>query len=340
MPARDGEAIPSGSTPPDRPVTSVRERLLILFFAVVLDAVMGEPPAAFHPVVGIGRLARGLERRLPVSPPGRALLAGAFLTSVVAGLAGAAGLVGESLLQRLPPVIRLPAQSLLLKPTFAVRELLAASARVRRCLAQGDLPGARAAVRHLVSRDPTALDVPLLAAATIESLAENASDSAIGLWLAYLIGGLPGAAVYRAVNTLDAMVGYRGRYEYLGRSAARLDDLLNLLPSRLTAGLLILGAAVDGADWRGAAVTAWRDHSQTASPNAGWPMSAMAGALGVELEKVGQYRLGQGYRRPTPEDVIRAERLVVRALFLGLLLLVLAAGRSAPLIWMIRRSSP
>ena len=118
------------------------------------------------------------------------------------------------------------------------------------------------------------------------------------------------------------MIGYRGSYEYLGKLAARLDDLLNLLPARLTAGLLVLGAATSGSDWRQGLATAWRDHGKTASPNAGWPMSALAGALGVQLEKAGHYRLGDGFRLPRTEDIWRAERIVGGALGIGLLALV------------------
>jgi adenosylcobinamide-phosphate synthase len=154
-------------------------------------------------------------------------------------------------------------------------------------------------------------------AAAIQSLAENASDSFVAPLFYYSLFGLPGAWAYRAVNTLDAMVGYHGRNEFVGKFAARLDDLLNLLPARLTALLIVIAAGLAGADARGA-WRAWRrDHAHTASPNAGHPMSAVAGALGVVLEKVDHYRLNAGASEPAPADIARAERLVGLALALA-----------------------
>jgi adenosylcobinamide-phosphate synthase len=129
-------------------------------------------------------------------------------------------------------------------------------------------------------------------AATIESVAENASDSFVAplFWFALL--GLPGAVFYRAVNTLDAMIGYRGKYEWLGKTAARLDDALNFVPARITAGLLLAAAWLQRRDVRRAMRILARDGSRTETPNAGRPMAAMAGVLGVELTKPGHYRLG------------------------------------------------
>ena len=181
----------------------------------------------------------------------------------------------------------------LLKTSFAVRALLSAAEKVRVPLQEGDLTAARAALGSLVSRNVTTLSPPLLAAAVIESVAENASDAVAAPILFYMLGGLPAVFAYRALNTLDSMWGYHGdRYEYLGKAAARADDLANLLPARLTGLALVAASFLTGHSAAGAWRTMWRDHRKTASPNAGWPMSAMAGALGVELEKVGHYRLG------------------------------------------------
>src|SRR4029077_4357780 len=165
----------------------------------------------------------------------------------------------------------------------------AAAHRVSRALARGDLAAARQGLASLCSRDPAALDGPALAAATIESLAENASDSVVAPLFYFALFGIPGAVFYRAVNTLDAMIGYHGRYEYLGKAAARFDDLLNLIPARLTAWLLLGAGSLTAAD----ATRGWsicrRDGGNTESPNAGRPMAAMAGLLGVELVKAGHY---------------------------------------------------
>lgn len=136
------------------------------------------------------------------------------------------------------------------------------------------------------------LDQPLLIAATVESVAENSSDGFVAPLLYYLVLGVPGALFYRTVNTCDSMVGYHGEYEYLGKFAARLDDVANFIPARLTGLLIVVAAYVAGKDSRSAWKMMWRDHSKTESPNAGWPMSAAAGALDVQLEKVGHYVLG------------------------------------------------
>jgi adenosylcobinamide-phosphate synthase len=168
-----------------------------------------------------------------------------------------------------------------------------------------------------VSRPVAGLDGAQLASAAIESVAENLSDSLVGPLLFYLLFDLPGALAYRAANTLDAMIGYHGEYEDLGKAAARLDDLLNLLPARLSALLLVGAAWLGCGDGRAAWGTLRRDRARTASPNAGWPMAAAAGALRVRLEKMDHYRLGSPFPDPTPRDIGRAVRLCYAAAALG-----------------------
>ena len=284
---------------------------MTLGVALILDRLAGEPPQALHPVVWLGKVATLIERRAPSTTATSQLATGAALVGVVVGTASVIATLAEAVLARLPPGLRILLRAVLLKPTFAVRELVQAAERVQVLIQTGDIDGARAALRDLVSRDATSLDAGLVSAAAIESLAENASDAIVAPWLAFMVAGLPGAYAYRAVNTLDAMVGYHGRYEYLGKPAARCDDLLNVVPARLTAVLLIASAAREGT-----AQTAWRttlrDHTATASPNAGWPMAAMAGALQVRLEKIDHYVLGGDYRPPRAADIATASRLISR----------------------------
>jgi adenosylcobinamide-phosphate synthase len=282
------------------------KRAAVLAAAIGLDLAFGEPPTALHPVVWIGRLVAAIERRAPDGGPIAELAYGAALTATVVGAAAAGAALVERALADLPWPRRVALLALALKPTFALRALLDAGEAVRQPLAAGDLPAAGAALRALVSRDVSGLTPDLVAAAAVESLAENASDSIVAPWLFYLVGGLPAAYAYRAANTLDAMVGYRGRYEWLGKAAARLDDALNVVPARLTALLIALAS---DAPARALAV-ARRDHGLTASPNAGWPMAAMAGALGVRLEKVGHYRLGDPSRPVEADDIGRAAAIV------------------------------
>lgn len=298
------------------------ERLPIMLLAVALDGLAGEPPNALHPVAWFGRFMQTLERRAPRDNARSELVAGALL----AMSSIACSVVPALVLDRILHLRRrggLGALSILtgaaaFKVTFAWRELIRAGETVRRELEAQEPDAARSDLRALVSRDTTGLDMPLLAAAAIESLAENASDSFVAPLLYYQVFGLPGAFAYRAVNTLDAMVGYHGRYEYLGKLPARLDDVLNLIPARLTALLILAAAGLAGADPRRAWAAWRRDHLRTTSPNAGHPMSMMAGALGVRLEKVGHYRLNETGRPPQPDDIRRAARIVCVALGLAL----------------------
>jgi adenosylcobinamide-phosphate synthase len=275
--------------------------------ALAFDLVVGEPPNELHPVVWMGRLSRALRRRAPRAPAS-AFLYGAGMALVGPALFG----LGSFYVVRAAaarPWLGLAVEIFLFKSSFALRALASAGGGVRRALERRDLEGARDALRSLVSRDTSTLDEPRLAAAAIESIAENASDSFVAPWLFYALLGVPGALAYRAANTLDAMIGYHGETEWLGKAAARLDDALNLVPSRLTALLIV---ACSGHPLR-AVATLRRDARRTESPNAGHPMAAMAGALGVELEKIGHYRLGAGARLPTARDIARAVRVLALA---------------------------
>ena len=185
---------------------------------------------------------------------------------------------------------------------------------------------ARHSLRGLVSRDATELSEPLVAAAAIESVAENTTDSFVAPWLAFALLGLPGAFAYRGVNTLDSMIGYRGRYEYLGKASARLDDFLNFIPARLSALLLLLAGVVTSCSVRQGWQTALHEHRLTASPNAGWTIAAAAGLLGVALEKPGHYLIGGEYSQPTAVDIGGAVRLAYIVAVLGL---VVAMGTVA-----------
>jgi adenosylcobinamide-phosphate synthase len=213
-------------------------------------------------------------------------------------------------------VVAVITHAVLLSTLFAGRALVAAGQRMRAAL-DVSLDEGRNALSHLCSRDPSALSETELCGATVESLTENTSDSFVAplFWCAVACTcgapGLAGAAVYRAVNTLDAMVGYRGKYEYLGKCAARLDDVLNWVPARLTAVLLLVAAAVCRYDVGRAWQTLGSDRNLTESPNAGWPMSVAAGALGVELTKRNAYVLGRGLSAPTTASVRACERLIV-----------------------------
>ncbi len=297
-----------------------------LGLALILDLLLGDPPNRYHPVAWMGTAIGAARRRAPRQGRLAQFLYGAGL-----GLGGPAALVGlgyllEGALDRLPVPLGWLAAAALLKTTFSVRGLAAAAGQIEQALNQGDLSEARRLVGwHLVSRDTSTLDETQVAAATIESVAENTSDGIVAPLLYYALGGLPAALAYRFANTADAMLGYHNpAYEWLGKAPARLDDLANLLPARIGAGLITGAAALAGENARQSWRIWRRDAGKTASPNAGHPMSAMAGALGVELEKVGHYRLGAGGSPPAPGDIRRAVRLMrlVPILLAGLTILL------------------
>lgn len=284
--------------------------------ALAIDVLYGELPARVHPVVWIGRLIRAVERRLPRSGPRAELLGGALLALGVPGACAAVALAVAALARPLPALGWLW-HVLVLTAMFALRALGDAARAVRRALDARDLRAAREALRSLCSRDPSELDAEGLIGASVESVAENASDSVVAPLLYYVCFGLLGAVVYRAVNTLDAMVGYHGRYEYLGKASARLDDALNFVPARLTAALLLLAGALLRQDVaRGVAI--WRrDGAATESPNAGRPMATMAGLLRVQLEKAGHYRLGDPDQALAPGHIGTAWQIVQLAGLVG-----------------------
>lgn len=281
-----------------------------LVLAYAIDAAVGEPPNAVHPVAWMGS-AIGKGRDWALS--GRAttqFVRGALVTLAVSGASAAAAYALVRVAASAPPLLYLVACAILLKPLFAVRALRDAAFTVRDALERHDVEGARRALSSLCSRDASSLGEESIAAAAVESLAENASDSIIAPVFYFGLLGLPGAAFYRAANTLDAMIGYHGRFEWAGKAAARLDDALNLVPARVTALLLIAAGALRGAHVRAGIAILWRDGARTESPNAGRPMSAMAGLLGLRLEKQGHYALGEPRRAIEPEDITRAWRLV------------------------------
>lgn len=274
-----------------------------------LDLLLGDPRRG-HPVAGFGRLAGALEARVYAPTRGRGLVAETLLVGGVTGL----GLTAS----RLPPWTRVPLTAAVTWMVLGGRSLATEGTAVGSLLAADDLVAARVRVRNLVGRDTTRLDADGVARACVESLAENSSDAVVAPLLWGAVGGVPGLLAYRAVNTLDAMVGHRSeRYAQYGWAAARLDDLANWAPARLT---VLLTAGLAGPSTFGSVLrTVRRDAPAHPSPNAGPVEAAWAAALGVHLGGTNTYagaqedrgRLGDGPgARPT--DIDRAVRLLVR----------------------------
>jgi adenosylcobinamide-phosphate synthase len=283
--------------------------------ALVADVLAGEPSAAFHPTVWMGRWLgvaqsrRRSSRALPSFAEGVLAVGGGIaLVSIGAWLATRA-------IDAAPRRTRKALRGLALKPALSLRPLIEAALEVQDLLETHRLEEARRVLGwHLVSRDTRSLFPSEVAGAAIESVSENLSDSFVAPLLAYRLGGLTAAYAYRLINTADAMLGYRSpELEWFGKAAARTDDVANLIPSRVTAALICGATIAGGGSPRNAARIALRDARRTTSPNAGWPMAAMAGALGVRLTKRGVYTLNAEGRRARPADIGRACRIVLGA---------------------------
>jgi len=288
----------------------------------VLDALFGDPAWLPHPVVYMGkaisRLEKFLRPRLPKTPQGE-LLGGAIVafclpvgTFLLTGLVcwGAA---------RLHPLLGLAVQMFWCGQALAARGLVQESTNVYIELKKPDLPGARKAVSRIVGRDTAELTAEGVTKAAVETVAENASDGVIAPLLYMLIGGAPLALTYKAINTMDSMLGYKNaKYLYFGRVPAKLDDVANYLPSRLAGLLWVAAAAFTHNDAKGAWKIWRRDRRNHASPNSAQTESACAGALGVQLAGPAYY-FGEYYAKPTigdalrpiePEDILRANQMM------------------------------
>ena len=303
-----------------------------LILALIIDLVWGDPPNNLHPVAWMGTFIAKMQQFRPHGDAVREFSFGTLLTLAGASLSAGIGAVAGNLLTTLPKPIALVGEAILLKATFSLRGLWQASGAVESALHQGDLSEARRLLSwHLVSRDTSALSESEVAAATIESVAENSSDGTVAPLCAYVIGGLPLALAYRFVNTCDAMLGYRDpAREWLGKFPARLDDVLNLIPARLSGWLITLAAPFASGSPQQTQQIMLRDCQATDSPNAGYPMAAMAGALDVQLEKIGQYQLGAGLRKPKTADIARSRQLLLAVGGLAALVLL-------PIVWMRQR---
>jgi adenosylcobinamide-phosphate synthase len=295
--------------------------------ALLIEAVVGYPDRLVrsigHPVTWIGRLIRALERSCnsDTREPGRRRALGLITVLLIVSIVAVVTLVIERGLLLLP--FGLIGVGVLASALLAQRSLHEHVARVADALDNTGVTGGREAVSHIVGRDVAVLDVAGIARAAIESLAENFSDGVVAPVFWMLIAGLPGAAVYKAVNTADSMIGHRTpRYQAFGWAAARLDDLLNLPASRLSAFLIIAAASVTP---RASASGAWRavrrDAGRHRSPNAGYPEAAMAGALGLALAgprsyggvRVDDALMGDGRRAADAGDIRAALGLYRRA---------------------------
>lgn len=297
------------------------ELILVLILAILLDLIFGELPAALHPVVWIGKLIGFLKEKAPKS---NRKLYGILMAVTVISFAVliALAVVFIAHLEFMPLFAGVFIQAVFLKATFVIKFMVQPAGEIQKILDK-DIETARQELIAYVSRDTSKLDRNQIASAVMESVSENYVDALLSPIFFYVVFGpfgLPAAYLFKAVSTLDSMVGYKTeKYLRLGWFSARFDDLLNWIPARLSPFFIAVGAAVSNI-FKGnfekfkpveGLKLAFKEHKTTPSPNSGWPMAAAAGTLQIRFEKPNTYTIGDRYQKPEPSDISRASILII-----------------------------
>ncbi len=290
----------------------------------MIDLLFGEPPSLLHPVVWMGKLISLWERLLQNGPRTVQFICGICITVFLVALFALPVYYLLIWLKTVYVVLYIFIAALVLKITFSIRELRLTALKIKDLLVKDKLEQMRFEMRALVSRNTANMPGVMLASAAVESVAESICDSIVAPLFYFMIMGIPGALGYRVINTLDAMIGYHGRYEYLGKFAAYVDDILNYIPARLSALMIVAAAAILRKNMARAWITAVQEHRRTASPNAGWTMAAVAGALNVRLEKQGDYIFCDSGNAPGAGTISSSLHLVITASLLWVLLCLFA----------------
>jgi len=304
----------------------ILEGIVIVGFALLLDFLIGDPKTKYHPTAWIGKLIAVLVPFSRNNSPKKELFGGILIVFVVVTIVSTLLVVldfGISLLtiDVVSLVVSIAVGSILLKTTIAIRGMQKHALSVVDALEKDDLDSARNHLSMIVKRNTKHLDKNHISSAVLESVSENTVDGITGPLFYYAIFGLPGAFVYRAINTIDSMVGYKtSLFRNIGWFGANCDTILNYIPSRLTGLVMILSALILGFNWKESFYIMRRDGKKLESPNAGFPIAALAGALGTKLEKINYYAVGDGNIEFTKSHIISAIRLmkVSSILFCGL----------------------
>ena len=306
--------------------------MIVSVAAFILDCLIGDPRSKFHPVVLIGNLIAWLEKRfyraedsnMTKFSMGFLLMLLVLLISYDVAWGVVTAAAGESWLSY-------GVQALLLSFTISPRSLAAAGKEIQQYLWADDLAEARKKVGWIVGRDTQSLDASEVTRATVETIAENIVDGIIAPFFFFFLGGVPLAVAYRAANTMDSMLGYKNdKYLYFGRAAARLDDVLNYIPARITGILLVLAAGILRLDMKNSWRIMRRDAAQHPSPNGGFPEAATAGALGIRLGGMNSYFVKPHFRAymGDPLETLAAPHITgaIRLMYTATVLFLLVAG--------------
>ena len=320
----------------------ILEGIVIVGFALLLDFLMGDPKTKYHPTAWIGKLIAVLVPFSRNNSPKKELLGGILIVFAVVAIVSTLLVAldfGISLLtiDIISLVVSIVVGSILLKTTIAIRGMQKHALSVVDALEKDDLDSARNHLSMIVKRNTKHLDKNHISSAVLESVSENTVDGITGPLFYYAIFGLPGAFVYRAINTIDSMIGYKtSLFRNIGWFGANCDTILNYIPSRLTGLVMILSALILGYNWKESFYIMKRDGRKLESPNAGFPIAALAGALGTKLEKINYYAVGDGNIEFTKSHIISAIRLmkVSSILFCGLVTVPIISALSFLGLWL------
>ena len=297
--------------------------------AFVLDFILGDPEWFHHPIRFIGRLIKALEKsiRFACKSNNQLIIGGTVLVFICISVVFFLTFIILQIAKAINPWLYIIVNVLLMYFAIAAKCLKNEGARIRKYLINGDMENARKYLGYIVGRDVDKLEMPEIVRGTVETIAENTSDGVIAPLFYMIIGGAPLAMVYKAINTMDSMIGYKNEnYLHFGKAAAILDDIANYIPARITGYLMVVGAFALRLDWKGSQKILKRDSKKHNSPNSGYPEAAAAGALGVRLGGVNSYFgvqsqkpfIGDRTREFEVEDITRASRLMYAASILFL----------------------
>jgi adenosylcobinamide-phosphate synthase len=301
------------------------DSVLIFTLAFLIDLVLGEYPDRIHPTIGIGEMITFLKRKSKSSNPKVEKANGVLMALTIILVVSLPIFVLLFWLRLLPygEILYIIVGAILFKATFAITGMGQYTKPIAKALKQKDLAEARKWLPYIVRRDPNSLNERQIISAAVESIAESTTDGITAPFFFYALFGVPGAFAYRVINTLDSRVGYKNaEFKNIGWFSAKMDTITNYIPARVTAYLMVVAAFILHEDWRESYRILQRDKHKTASPNAGYTISAMAGALNIQLEKQGYYTLGDDHGIAA-EHIPKALRVMtVTAILFGLIVVV------------------